>query len=247
MLAFLFPETSEKAPRNPIPSGTFAMRFRISVVGIDQMTDTGTNTLPVWVVVIAWAALSLILNVLGVFATPSNKPPLPLLISVIGPPILFVIAYSFSAKVRRLSLSLDLRLLTAMQGWRVIGALFLVLMSFGLLPGTFAWPAGIGDLIVGGYAPFVVLAISRGTLGWHTHVVLLNVLGLLDFVGAVGGGVLSGSSPIGILRGDVTTDILLELPLSMIPTFAVPFWIVLHIISLIKLRNAQAAVEEAPA
>ena len=64
---------------------------------------------------------------------------------------------------------------------------------------------------------------------------------------AVGGGVLSGSSPIGILRGDVTTDILLELPLSMIPTFAVPFWIVLHIISLIKLRNAQAAVEEAAA
>src|SRR5262249_16815746 len=87
----------------------------------------------------------------------------------------------------------------------------------------------------------VVLAISRRTLGLHTHAVLLNVLGLLDFVGAVGGGVLSGSSPIGILRGDVTTDILLELPLSMIPTFAVPFWIVLHTISLIKLRNPQAA------
>jgi len=134
-----------------------------------------------------------------------------------------------------------------MQGWRVIGATFLIFMSFGLLPGTFAWPAGIGDLLVGAYAPFVVLAISRRTPGWHTHVVLLNVLGLLDFVGAVGGGVLSGSSPIGILRGDVTTDILLELPLSMIPTFAVPCWIVLHIISLIKLRNAQTAVEEATA
>ena len=113
--------------------------------------DTGTNTLPVWFVVIAWAAFSLILNVLGVFATSSDKPPLPLLISVIGPPILFVIAYSFSAKVRTLSLSLDLRLLTAMQAWRVVGAMFLVLMSFGLLPGTFAWPAGIGDLIVGAY------------------------------------------------------------------------------------------------
>jgi hypothetical protein len=56
------------------------------------------------------------------------------------------------------------------------------LMSFGLLPGTFAWPAGIGDVIVGAYAPFVVLAISRPTPGWHTHVVLLNVLGLLDSV-----------------------------------------------------------------
>lgn len=208
------------------------------------MTVAKANTLPVLFVVIAWAAFSLLLNVLGVFATEPDEPPLALLISVIAPVILFVIAYSFSARVRTLSLSLDLRLLTAIQAWRVIGAMFLVLMSFGLLPGTFAWPAGIGDLIVGAYAPFVVFAVSRQSPGWHKHVVLLNVLGLLDFVGAIGGGVLSGSSPIGILRGEVTTDIMQELPLSMIPTFAVPFWIVLHIISLVKLRNPQAAVEE---
>jgi hypothetical protein len=87
----------------------------------------------------------------------------------------------------------------------------------------------------------------RATLRVGTHVVLLNVFGLLDFVGAAGGGVLSGSSPIGMLRGDMTTDILLALPLSMIPTFAVPLWIVLHIISLIKLRNPQAAAEESAA
>jgi hypothetical protein len=215
--------------------------------GIDQMTDIETNTLPVWFVVIAWAALSLILNVLGVFTAHPDQPPFALLTAIIGPPIVFLIAYAFSANVRTHSLSLDLRLLTAMQAWRVIGAMFLVLMSFDLLPGTFAWPAGLGDLIVGAYAPFVVLALSRHTPGWHTHVVLLNVFGLLDFVGAVGGGVLSGSSPIGILRGDMTTDILLALPLSMIPTFAVPLWIVLHIISLIKLRNPQAAAEESAA
>jgi hypothetical protein len=34
--------------------------------GINHMTDVETNT-PVWLVVIAWAALLLILNVLGVF------------------------------------------------------------------------------------------------------------------------------------------------------------------------------------
>jgi hypothetical protein len=209
--------------------------------------NTKANILPVWFVVIAWAALSLLLNVLGVFAAHPDQPPLALLTAIIGPPLLFLIAYAISANVRTLSLRLDLRLLTAMQGWRVIGAMFLVLMSFGVLPGTFAWPAGIGDLIVGAYAPFVVLAISRRTPGWHTQVVLLNVLGLLDFVGAIGGGLLSGSSPIGILRGDVTTDILLELPLSMIPTFAVPFWIVLHIISLTTLRNVQSSFGEASA
>jgi hypothetical protein len=211
------------------------------------MTDRDTNTLPVWFVITAWAVLSLILNSLGVFAAHPDKPPLALLIAVIGPPALFVIAYSFSARVRRLSLSLDLRLLTAMQAWRVIGAMFLVLMWFGVLPGIFAWPAGVGDLIVGVCAPFVVLAIARRTPSWRKHVALLNVFGLLDFVGAIGGGVLSGRSPIGVLRGDLTTDIMQELPLSVIPTFAVPFWIVLHIISLIKLRNPEAAVRASEA
>ena len=170
------------------------------------MTGKETSTSPVWIVVAVWAALSLLLNFLGVFAPQPDKPPAAFLFSVIGPPILFAIVYFLSAKVRNLSLSLDLRLLTAIQAWRLVGVMFLVLMLFGLLPGTFAWPAGIGDIIVGAYAPFVVVAISRQTPGWHKHAVLLNVLGLLDFVGAIGGGVLSGGPPIGILRGDVTSD-----------------------------------------
>src|SRR4029453_3970210 len=203
------------------------------------MTDIETHSTLVGFVIVAWAALSLILNVFGVFTQPPDKPPLALLIPVIGVPLVFLIAYAFSTKVRRLALGLDLRLLTAMQAWRIIGVMFLVLMAFGFLPGTFAWPAGLGDLLVGAYAPFVVLAISRRTPGWYRHVVLLNVLGLLAFFGAIGSGVLSGRSPLGLLRGDVTTDIMQELPLSMIPTFAVPFWIVLHILSLIKLRNPQ--------
>jgi hypothetical protein len=210
---------------------------------MDQMTNTSSNTLSVWLVVATWAALSLILNILGVFDNPPDKPPLALLISVILPPTLFGIAYALSARVRTLSLSLDLRLLTAMQAWRIIGAMFLVLMTFRLLPGTFAWPAGVGDIIVGAYAPFVVLAISRRTPNWRRHVILLNILGLLDFVGAIGGGVLAGNSPIGILRGAVATDIMQRLPLSLIPTFAVPFWIVLHVISLIKVRKLEGAAE----
>ena len=129
------------------------------------MTNTETNTSPVWLVVALWAMTSLVLNIFGLFAPHPDKPPLAFLISVIGPPILFVFAYSLSEKVRTLSLSLDLRLLTAIQAWRLVGVMFLVLMSLGLLPGTFAWPAGIGDIIVGAYAPFVVVAISRQTQG----------------------------------------------------------------------------------
>ena len=73
------------------------------------------------------------------------------MIAVLGPPTVFAVAYAASARVRSLALGLDLRLLTAMQAWRVIGGMFLVLMWLRVLPGTFAWPAGIGDLVVGMY------------------------------------------------------------------------------------------------
>lgn len=184
---------------------------------------------------IAWAALLVVLNLRGTFVGVPGRPPLPLLLSVLVPPALFLLAYATSARVRATALGLDLRLLTAIQGWRLVGAMFLVLMTFDLLPGTFAWPAGIGDMIVGAYAPFVVTAIMRQREGWRKHVLWLNLLGLLDFVGAIGGGVLSGRSPLAVFHTQVSTEIMQVLPLSLIPTFAVPFWIVLHIVSLLQL------------
>src|SRR5947209_3982483 len=63
------------------------------------------------------------------------------------------------------------------------------------------------------------------------------VLPLIDFVGAIGGGVLSGNNPIGLLRGLVTTDIMEQLPLSIIPTFGVPAWILVHLVSLLKVAR----------
>ena len=77
-----------------------------------------------------------------------------------------------------------------------MGVMFLVLYSYGMLPGTFAWPEGVGDIIVGAYAPFVLVAIVNRAPNWKPHAVNLNVLGLLDFVGAIGGGVLSSGTRV---------------------------------------------------
>jgi hypothetical protein len=199
------------------------------------MSDKATSERILWLIVLVWAGLAIVLGQRGAFTTTPDQPPLALLAAVAVPPLLFGVAYLSSAAVRSCALSIDLRLLTALQAWRVVGASFLVLMSFGLLPGVFAWPAGVGDALVGLYAPFVVLAIVREAPGWRRHVLLLNVLGLLDFVGAIGSGVLAGDSPVGLLRGEVT------------PTFGVPFWIVVHIISLLQLRRASAAAAAAAA
>ena len=151
---------------------------------------TKSSLLPAVTVLILWGVLTTILGQRGVFATTPERPPIPLLLAVVFPPGLFTIAYLLSDGFRRYVLGLDIRWLTAIQGWRLIGAMFLVLMSFGLLPGTFAWPAGVGDTIVGLYAPFVVYALVKRSPNWRGNVILLSVLGLLDFVGAIGGGAL---------------------------------------------------------
>jgi hypothetical protein len=192
---------------------------------------------PAIIVVVIWASLSTILGGGGTFESAPGHLPVALLLSLVLPIALFAIAYAGSEAFRRYVLGLDLRLLTAIQGWRIIGGMFLVLMCFHLLPGAFAWPAGVGDTIVGIYAPFVVYALVRRSPSWRRQVILLSILGLLDFVGAIGSGILAGDNPIGVLHGPIGTELMQRLPLSIIPTFGVPAWILVHWISLLKVTR----------
>ena len=198
---------------------------------------THSSLTPAIVALVLWAAISATLGGRGAFETAPGQLPIALLLSLVLPIVVFAIAYAGSDGFRRYVLGLDLRWLTAIQGWRIIGGMFLVLMSFNLLPGTFAWPAGVGDMIVGIYAPFVVYALVRRSPNWSGHVILLSILGLLDFVGAIGSGILAGDNPIGVLRGPIPTAIMQRLPLSIIPTFGVPAWILVHWISLLKVKR----------
>jgi hypothetical protein len=90
---------------------------------------------------------------------------------------------------------------------------------------------------VGLAAPFVVLAMLRGAPTWRRQVAWLNIAGLVDFVGAVGTGVLTSNTPLGLIAHEATRASMGALPLSIVPTFAVPLWTILHVISLLQLRR----------
>lgn len=188
-------------------------------------------------VLVVWFGLVLMLGNLGVFEPDPAHLPLALLIAIAGPPLVFGVIYGVSPVFRTFVLGLDLQLLTVLQSWRVLGGTFLVLYAYGLLPGLFAWPAGLGDVLVGLAAPFAAVSMMRGASGWRRRAVLLNVAGLLDFAGAVGTGLLTSSSALGLFAGDVTSGIMNVLPLSLIPTFAVPFFVILHLASLLQLHR----------
>ena len=187
-----------------------------------------------------WIAAVLSLASTGAFAASPTQPPLGIFLAIVLPPLLFALLYRLSRRFRAFALAIDLRWLTAIQGWRVLGAMFLALYAFGLLPGLFAWPAGLGDAVVGLAAPFVLLAILRGTPNWQRRVAWLNIAGLIDFAGAVGTGVLTSNSSLGLLADGLPHANLGELPLSLVPTFAVPLWTIFHMISLLQLRQARS-------
>jgi hypothetical protein len=182
-------------------------------------------------VLAAWFLIVLVAGHVGVFDAGPGRPPLPILLAIVGPLILFAVLYRASAAFQRFVLGIDLRLLTAMQSWRVIGVMFLALYAFDLLPGLFAWPAGVGDAVVGLAAPFALMALLRGAPTWRRRVAWLNVAGVIDFIGAIVTGVLTGNSSLGLLADAAPRASLGALPLSLVPSFAVPLWTIVHVIS----------------
>jgi len=204
-------------------------------------------SLMVTILLAGWFVAVLAAGAVGVFASTPARPPLPILVAVAAPPLLFAFVYRASRLFRGFVLGIDLRLLTAIQSWRVIGSMFLALYAFDLLPGLFAWPAGVGDAAVGVAAPFVVLAMLRDAPTWRRQVAWLNIAGLVDFVGAVGTGVLTSNTSLGFVAQEATRASMGALPLSLVPTFAVPLWTIFHMISLLQLRRMRGHIPAAQA
>ena len=195
------------------------------------------TTLALAAVLAVWVALILALGAGGAFATPPGELPLPIAIGVTAPVIVFLGAYWMSRRFREFVLAADLRLITGIQAWRAAGFGFLALYAYGVLPGLFALPAGLGDIAIGVTAPWIILALIRQpSFATSRTFVVWNVLGLLDLVVAVSTGALSSTLATGI-AGEITTRPMGELPLLLIPAYLVPVFIMLHLTALFQVRR----------
>ena len=189
-------------------------------------------------VLIIWFAFVFVLGAGGAFVTPSGAPPLPILVGFLAPLLAFFAGWRLSRRFRTSVLAADLRLATAIQAWRFAGLGFLALYAHGLLPGLFAWPAGLGDIAIGVAAPWMVLSLIRqpGFAAGKPFRVW-NLLGILDLVVAVSMGVLGSGFAIGLV-GTTTTGPMAQLPLVLIPAYFVPIFIMLHVTALIQGRDS---------
>ncbi|MGO8953908.1 MAG: hypothetical protein ACLPWS_16770 [Rhodomicrobium sp.] len=163
-------------------------------------------------------------------------------IAIVLPVILGTVLLTRSRRVAAILDATPASWLMGVQVYRVLGFVFLALLARGLLPAEFALPAGIGDILVGltGLALAFWLpsgsALSRkAAYGW-------NVLGLADLVIAVATGFLTSPGPLQQLALDHPNLLITAYPLVMVPAFAVPLAIILHILSLWQLNRQSESV-----
>ncbi len=188
-------------------------------------------------ILISWFLLALAGSWLGVFDNP-NRPPLLIGAAAALPVVVFLVWHGLSNGLRQFLQGADLRLLTVVQTGRLAGVLFLMLYLQGALPGMFALPAGWGDIAIGATAPLVTWAMAPGTSMRKDFFVGWNILGMLDLVTAVTLGVLGSGAFFGSSAGAITTAAMGRFPMSLIPTFFVPLYLILHIISLSRVQSA---------
>ena len=186
------------------------------------------------VVLIGWFLLAIALGLAGAYqAGPERIPTIQYGIAIpilIGSWLLWR-----SSAVSRIIDVVPQPWIVAVQLYRALGVIFLILYANGRMPGLFAWPAGVGDIIVGLAAPIVALAYARDPLRNAGLVRAWNAFGILDLVVAVTTGFIT--SPSVLFAYDPPNELISVFPLVLIPVFLVPLSILLHLASLVKLHR----------
>ena len=195
-----------------------------------SLTATAATVLGGWIVVSALLALS------GVYLQDPGEAVPWFLVAVVGTLIALLLATRIPLVSRILAEPGTPARLALPHTLRVVGVLFLIVMAQGHLPAAFALPAGLGD--IGLSAPFVARRLARGT--GRAGAVRFNVLGILDLI--VAGTI--GFLLFRVVEVTPSTAPLFMLPLALIPTVAVPLALVLHIVSLRRLRTVAKSEED---
>jgi hypothetical protein len=184
-------------------------------------------------VLAGWAAITIVLASRGLFVQPDvpSVPPvgIALVVALLG------LAVSLTASASLRSLLTNQANLIRLNVWRLLGAVFVMLMFTGQMPALWALPAGIGDLIVGATAPWI--ARQMDTPQGPRRAVMFHLFGLADLVVAIGLGIMTSPGPAQVFHTTPTSELVTLFPLVLVPTFLVPLALALHVVSLWQLQR----------
>ncbi|MDX8455395.1 MFS transporter [Mesorhizobium sp. VK9D] len=218
-------------------------------LGLEQTSLTPDQRSVTWLAVMIpdtlWLAIAWSAAINGVFHTDTSSLPglpsaifLPVIIG--APPLLF------SKRIGQVLDAMPASWLVALQLYRIFGGWALAAWLHSALPGAFAVPAGIGDVLTGLLALPAALAVATGTVEGRRAATLWNILGLADFAVAITMGVITSPGPLQLIVPDVQSIGAGAYPGVLTPAFVVPSSILLHMLSLRQLRRRSRAEAARP-
>lgn len=215
------------------------MWLALARIDVDVMTRWRT-WLAVAIPFTLWLAMVWWLAVDGAFRSRPPNPLVALPLSVFLPLLIGLPWLLRSTRVADMLDATPASWLIGLQVYRLLGGIFLVDWSRGELSGTFAIPAGVGDIVVGLLALPVAWLLHVGARGGKAMAIAWNVLGLIDFAVAIVLGFLSSPGPLQLIIPDGSNTQLGLFPAVLIPAFTVPSSILVHALSLRQLRRSRA-------
>ena len=186
-------------------------------------------------ILLFWLAAVVILSKQGIFAINPIVAPF----IMIG----FILLFAFLQKVyasktaQAITAAMPMHWLIAIQTYRIVGVAFFFLWAQGVLPAAFAFPAGIGDILVGLSAPIVAYLYYRKKPYANKLAIWWNILGIVDLIIALGTGILGFPRPIQTLPVSPSTEAMSLYPLALVSLFSVPLALLLHALGIKVLRK----------
>ena len=195
------------------------------------------TSLLIAVVLFGWFTAVLWVSSTGLFST--NPAFLPNI--VFGFLVLFELLrrFYFSKTMEKIVSAAPVVWLMGIQTYRIVGIGFFTLYGAGLLPAEFAYPAGIGDILVGVTAPLAAVLYYLKKSYARKIAIIWNIVGIADLVLALAIGFLAFPRPtqfLPILPTSVSTEVMSLFPMAIITLFAVPLALMVHLVCLRILK-----------
>jgi hypothetical protein len=206
--------------------------------GEDSISPTGRTKTILLGVVGLWFLAAFIGGMNDIFYQP-GVPPVTVGLFLLIPIAGFILAYVFSTRVRRVIDQIPLWLATIAHVWRFVGLGFVIGAVMHILPPQFGYPEGLGDVAAALLCLPLAFAIRKGSYspGLRRAFIAWNIFGLIDLLSAISLGILYSPSSFGVLRTDISTGLMTSFPVSLIPTFFLPLFILFHILGLIRSKE----------